>query len=232
MMPVLNGSYLNDTAYSIQFNNCLNDYFKVKWMFIVKNGLELSWLSIPLTIPHKYRKDRKMPSKTLPTESFLGEYPGINNAAVSNMLVKLVHTGGVGLAKVILHHYGESVGRLGAQWIKEKMRPGNDEDWINYLPQYVEILGLGKFSITKLYMDKADDNYQLHGNLDNSYFAEFYRKEFGKAPETVDWLINGVISGYITEIVKVPVVFRETLCTAKGDNICEFVGKSKTNIKK
>jgi len=173
-----------------------------------------------------------MPSKTLPTEAFLGEYPGINATAVSNMLIKLVHTGGVGLAKVILHHYGESLGRLGAQWISEKMHPGTDEEWINYMPQYIELLGLGNFSITKLYLDKNDDYYQLHGNLENSLFAEFYKKEFGKAPETVDWLVNGVISGYTTHIVGVPVVFREIQCTAKDDNVCEFIGKSKTNIKK
>lgn len=173
-----------------------------------------------------------MPSKTLPTEAFLGEYPGINAAALTNMLVKLVHTGGEGLAKVIMHHYGESLGRLGAQWISEKMHPANDEEWMNYMPQYLALLGLGKFNITKLYLDKKDDYYQLQGNLDNSYFAEFYKKEFGKAQETVDWLVNGVISGYTTQIVGVPVVFREILCTAKGDNICEFVGKSKTNIKK
>ncbi len=84
------------------------------------------------------------------------------------------------------------------------------------MPQYLALLGLGKFSITKLYLDKNDDYYQLHGNLDNSQFADYYKKEFGKAPETVDWVVNGVISGYMTEIVKVPVVFRETLCTGEG----------------
>jgi predicted hydrocarbon binding protein len=186
----------------------------------------------PQTISHISGKEDDMPSKTLPTEAFLGEYPGINAAAISNMLIKLVHTGGMGLAKVILHHYGESLGRLGAQWVSEKMRPGTDEECINYMPQYMAMLGLGKFSITKLYLDKGDDYYQLHGNLNESFFADFYQKQFGKAPEVVDWIANGVISGYTTHILGVPIVFREIQCTAKGDNFCEFVGKSKTNIKK
>jgi PAS domain S-box-containing protein len=76
-------------------------------------------------------------------------------------------------------------------------------------------------------VDKTDEksSFMRVFDVEKSAGAEAHIKFFGAATEAQCWLLSGYLTGLCSDHTQPPVYFLETMCIAKGDSVCRFVGK-------
>jgi len=83
-----------------------------------------------------------------------------------------------------------------------------------------ELVGIGKFDLTR-----ADFEKNVFISRTKSPYAEVYKMFFGLQKDCVDFWLMGIWAGGIEPIVKEKLACFETMCTAKGNQYCEFIIK-------
>jgi predicted hydrocarbon binding protein len=93
----------------------------------------------------------------------------------------------------------------------------SDEETVAFMCKMGGEIGWGKFEVEKL----DTDDKELIVVVRNSPFAEAY----GPSDKGVCHMIRGVMAGMAAGIFSSEVSSEETLCRAKGDELCRFVLK-------
>jgi predicted hydrocarbon binding protein len=91
----------------------------------------------------------------------------------------------------------------------------SDEEIVAFMCRMGSEIGWGKFEVEKLDVDGRE----LIVVVRNSPFAEAY----GDADKGVCHMIRGVMAGMAAGIFGTEVESEETLCRAKGDELCRFL---------
>ncbi|MBE9548804.1 MAG: sigma 54-interacting transcriptional regulator [Proteobacteria bacterium] len=125
----------------------------------------------------------------------------------------------------VLFRMGRKSGIADAHMAR-RMRPGaSDEDAFAVGPQLHALEGVVHVTQVKFEMDVDSGHYLGEYIWRNSFEAEQHLASQGPSKEPVCWQQIGYASGYTSEFMKVPVVFKEVECVGKGDSHCRIIGK-------
>jgi predicted hydrocarbon binding protein len=139
-----------------------------------------------------------------------------------DLLKEIIDIGGVNMARVFMRRFGEAAGKNDARTIKDTLSPDTDLDWLALGPVIHTWEGIVRAVPEVIDIDRATGKFYMKGTWENSFVAEQYLKHFGKAKNTVCWLLTGYATGYSSEFFGKKLVAHETACKGKGDAFCRF----------
>lgn len=193
----------------------------------MKDGVEVTMsFSLSLNLMDHLKLDTKSGELTFDGQQRVFVTPASEYASI---LLKLIKTGGMELAKIIMHDAGEAGGRDLARVLKEKLGTDAKPDWFDVCLKLRSSLGYINLLHAKTIIDKDNNYYSAEGSFEASAQAASYLGEFGLSPEPVDWLEMGFASGFMSEIFATNIVFKETKCQAMGHLKCEFKARTKSS---
>jgi DNA-binding NtrC family response regulator/predicted hydrocarbon binding protein len=128
-------------------------------------------------------------------------------------------------AKGVLFRMGLKSGEADAH-LARRLRPdASDEDTFAVGPQLHALEGAVHVSQVQLEIDTASGHYLGEFIWRNSFEAEQHLASQGLSEGPVCWQQIGYASGYTSEFMKAPVVYKEIECVGKGDDQCRILGK-------
>jgi DNA-binding NtrC family response regulator len=74
-------------------------------------------------------------------------------------------------------------------------------------------------------VDERSECFEAEFRWDNSWEAEFHKREFGIQPDPVCWMLIGYASGYTSGFMGRTILYEETRCVGSGHHYCHIVGK-------
>lgn len=140
---------------------------------------------------------------------------------------ELINVGDIPAAQVVMRRFGEANGRERARTVQAEFQPDDKMEWLAFGPTLHAWEGVGLPKLASLEYDGAE-KFQLVVEFQNSYLAEQYLRVLGPASEPVCWMLAGYIAGYCSEVFGLNLHCREVTCVAKGDPICIFVCKPRS----
>lgn len=150
----------------------------------------------------------------------------ISISAFGELRKDLIDNIGMERMKGFLIRYGWELGKQDAIKVKDKGLHDMKE-MIHYGPFLHTLKGHVKADAEIIEIDEhATPKFrQIAGTWKNSYEAVEHLRLFGKSDAPVCFTLVGYASGYLSELLNLRVIFKETTCKAKGDPHCTWVGK-------
>ena len=128
-------------------------------------------------------------------------------------------------AKGVLMRMGYQSGKEDAQ-LARKLRPAAaDYELFAVGPQLHTLEGIVRVEPIKLEIDIKSGRHYGEFYWDNSFEAEQHLKRHGVHPEAVCWNQIGYACGYSSELMGIPVIYKEVECVGCGHGRCRIVGK-------
>nr|MBL8455295.1 sigma 54-interacting transcriptional regulator [Zoogloeaceae bacterium] len=128
-------------------------------------------------------------------------------------------------ARGLLIRMGFASGRQDAELAKKLYGAGDPYDVFRIGPELHAFEGLVKSAIVEADLDWERGIFISEVDWENSWEADSHLQHFGIGGDTACWSLVGYASGYVTQFFNRFIVFRETHCTARGDEKCHVVGK-------
>lgn len=149
----------------------------------------------------------------------------IHAQVLGQLRKELIETLGLERAKGVLMRFGYAAGRLDAELAK-RVRPDlQQKESFVVGPQLHKLEGLVKVTPVRLEFDMASGAYYGEFDWHHSWEAESHLATFGHSDEAVCWTLLGYASGYTSYYMGRQILFKETLCCAKGDDHCINIGR-------
>lgn len=145
--------------------------------------------------------------------------------ALAALRRELVETLGMDRARGVLTRMGYASGQRDARMVRTIMPKACDDDLMNLGPQLHTLEGIVNARPIHFDIDVAAGIYHGEFLWENSHEADEHLDQFGQHHESVCWTQIGYASGYTSEVMKRPVMFREVECRACGDTQCRIIGK-------
>ncbi|MDX2471446.1 MAG: sigma 54-interacting transcriptional regulator [SAR324 cluster bacterium] len=138
---------------------------------------------------------------------------------------ELIQTLGFERAQGVLMRMGFAEGVVEARWAR-KLRAGQTELEMFHLgPQLHKIKGCVEVKAIVEKIDLENGDYYAEYLWENSFAAENYLKEWGKADVPVCWHMLGYAIGYTSSFMGRQIIFKEVQCKGTGAEACKIVGK-------
>lgn len=149
----------------------------------------------------------------------------LHTASLAALRQDLISSIGPEQARRIFTRMGYASGMHDAEFAR-KTRPGLDLDAAFLVGPQLHMLE-GAVRVTPLRMDFDADRGKFDGEFrwDHSWEAHAHRQAFGLAAEPSCWMLLGYASGYTSAFMGRLIVFKETRCTACGDDHCHIEGR-------
>ncbi len=128
-------------------------------------------------------------------------------------------------AKGVLFRMGIKSGEADAHFARRLRPEASDEDTFAVGPQLHALEGAVHVSQVQLEIDVESGHYLGEFIWRNSFEAEQHLASQGLSEEPVCWQQIGYASGYTSEFMKAPIVYKEIECVGKGDDQCRILGK-------
>ncbi|MGD8439171.1 MAG: sigma 54-interacting transcriptional regulator [Holophagae bacterium] len=130
-----------------------------------------------------------------------------------------------GMRRVVTR-FGYYWGHTDAAAMKRVFTWDTTEELLRAGPRLHTLQGIAKSVVTSL---RIDDDARLRMELQwyRSGEAEEHLAEIGPADQPVCWMLCGYASGYASFCLDREVVFVERTCVARGDDLCQAVGKDR-----
>jgi DNA-binding NtrC family response regulator len=138
---------------------------------------------------------------------------------------ELVSSLGLSRAKGLLMRMGSLSGQNDARLAKTIRPDASEEDMFLVGPQLHALEGIVRVVPIKLELDIGSGRYYGEFYWENSFEAEEHLRTMGISGEPVCWNQIGYAGGYTSELVGVPILFKEIECMGMGDKHCRIVGK-------
>lgn len=158
--------------------------------------------------------------------SFLGQRSYLADAIALGLQRKeLLATVGEELTRTIITRSGYAHGWRVAEVIKSQLPEAWSEAPQGKLgPLICSMYGFGEVIGTKR-TDGTKGQALVETRFAHSFEAEQHLMQIGQTTEAICWRLTAFASGYVSNVQGKPVYFKETSCTAKGDDCCCLVGK-------
>jgi purine catabolism regulator len=138
----------------------------------------------------------------------------------------LIETLGVERAKRFLLRYGRHCGKVEAKMLKNMFDWQDDKEWLIAGTKMHKITGRTFSNLTKFAADIDKGQFDVKGLWVDSYEAKQHVQYFSFYHDPICFFLVGWAGGYCSECLGQPVYFKEVQCVGKGDDACEYVGKS------
>lgn len=113
--------------------------------------------------------------------------------------------------------------------VTTKLRPNmTAEEAFMAGPQMHGIRGMVKVEVNSLTLSHDTGQFFADFNWLHSFEAEVHLNEFGTAKEPACWMLLGYACGFSSFVMGQTIIYQEIKCTAKGDEICQIIGKPLT----
>lgn len=138
---------------------------------------------------------------------------------------ELIESLGMPRAKSLCMRMGYLFGRKDAE-VAGKLRPdGPYFDTFLVGPQSQMVTGQAKVIPEMWQLEEGPDNFHSIFVWENSFEADVFKSEFGTSSEPVCWTQIGYATGYTSQFLGRPVIFKEISCAGCGDASCRVEGK-------
>ncbi|EPR17412.1 hypothetical protein M527_17245, partial [Sphingobium indicum IP26] len=154
----------------------------------------------------------------------------LHAGSLGALRAEMVRTLGEGRAGALLMRMGYQSGMQDAE-IARKMVGDRDYEEVFLLgPRLHKLEGLVQVETIQCELDL--DAGRFHGEFrwTESWEAESQIAHFGIGEHATCWNQLGYASGYVSAFMGRPVIFRETMCKAKGDPHCTIVGEIASDL--
>ncbi|GFZ96191.1 MULTISPECIES: sigma-54-dependent Fis family transcriptional regulator [Sphingobium] len=154
----------------------------------------------------------------------------LHAGSLGALRAEMVRTLGEGRAGALLMRMGYQSGMQDAE-IARKMVGDRDYEEVFLLgPRLHKLEGLVQVETIRCELDL--DAGRFHGEFrwTESWEAESQIVHFGIGEHATCWNQLGYASGYVSAFMGRPVIFRETMCKAKGDPHCTIVGEIASDL--
>lgn len=138
----------------------------------------------------------------------------------------LITTLGKERAKGFLLRYGWSCGYNDAKLIRNKFPNKSDIFLQEQGPIMHTIQGNADVKLLELELNLEENKFYMEGLWKDSYEAKQHIKHFGLSLDCVCWTLIGYAGGYSTGLFNRQILYKETSCVGRGDEICRFIGKT------
>jgi len=137
----------------------------------------------------------------------------------------LLRSVGLERARQILVRFGTFSGEADAAAMKRIFHWDSAEEWLKAGPRLHTLQGMAKAVIRRMDFDESVGRLEMEVVWHGSSEAEEHLAEMGHTDHPVCWILVGYASGYASYCLQKTVYFVERKCRAKGDRICQAVGK-------
>lgn len=138
---------------------------------------------------------------------------------------ELIDTLGLERAKGLITRMGYVAGQRDADTAK-KLRPEMTL-FDTFIVGAQTHMVTGQTKVIPITVDIDEETANFHGvfEWENSFEADVFLSEFGRAVNPVCWAQTGYASGYSTRFLGRPILFKENVCHACGEKRCRLEGK-------
>ena len=150
----------------------------------------------------------------------------VNADALGALRKDLILSLGPERAKGFLLRYGWSCGYHDAMDLRDRYPWDDVAQWLRVAPLLHSLEGAARVRLERSEVDVARGQFWAEGVWLHSYEAEQHVSHFGPASAPVCWTLCGYAGGYCSACMGRRVVYKEVACTAAGDPVCRFVGKT------
>ena len=149
----------------------------------------------------------------------------IHSEAMGVLRRELIESLGLDSARGLLTRMGYLAGSRDAE-LARKVRPkGNLRDMFAVGPQLHGLEGIVRVEGVRLEIDVDRGEFYGEFTWESASEDEEHIRHYGIGYEPACWMQIGYASGYGTEFMGRPILFRETECRAMGQSRCRLVGK-------
>ena len=146
-------------------------------------------------------------------------------ASLGALRNELIESLGWEQAKGVLMRMGYQSGKEDAQ-LARKLRPdATDHELFAVGPQLHTLEGIVRVEPIKLELDIETGRHYGEFNWINSFEAEQHLKRYGIHSEPVCWNQIGYACGYSSELMGIPIIYKEVECVGCGHEHCRIIGK-------
>jgi two-component system, NtrC family, response regulator HydG len=146
-------------------------------------------------------------------------------ASLGALRNELIESLGWERAKGVLMRMGYQSGKVDAQ-LARKLRPdATDNELYAVGPQLHALEGIVRVEPIKLEVNMDAGKLFAEFYWDNSFEAEQHLNCYGVHPEPVCWNQIGYACGYSSELMGMPVIYKEVDCVGCGHDRCRIIGK-------
>jgi two-component system, NtrC family, response regulator HydG len=153
----------------------------------------------------------------------------IHSGAMGVLRRELIESLGIDRARGLLTRMGYYAGARDAEMAR-KVRPGNRlEDMFAVGPQLHGLEGIVLVELVSLEIDVERGKHYGEFIWKSSSEDEEHSRHFGVGAEPMCWMQIGYASGFTSEFMGRPVLYREVECQSMGQPFCRIVGKPATD---
>lgn len=149
----------------------------------------------------------------------------MHTSALTALRQDLINSVGADHARRLLTRMGYASGLSDAEYAI-KQRPNESlESRFLVGPQLHMLEGAARVTPTQLTIDVGKGHFYGEFRWDHSWEAYAHREQCGEVDHPACWVLLGYASGYTSAFMGKLILFKETLCSACGDDHCQIVGR-------
>ena len=149
----------------------------------------------------------------------------LHTAALTALRHDLITSVGKEHARRLLTRMGYACGMHDAGFAAKTRGSRTLEDMFLVGPQLHMLEGAARVTPVLLKMDAAAGQFEGEFRWDDSWEAHAHRLQYGVVDEPACWTLLGYASGYTSAFMGRLILFKETRCSACGDDHCHIVGR-------
>lgn len=149
----------------------------------------------------------------------------LHAGAMGALRRELIESLGVDRARGMLMRMGYAAGRGDAAMVRRRLPEASDAELLSVGPQLHALEGVVQVVPRHLEIDIVRGAYHGEFVWEDSYEAALHLELFGTGDAPVCWMQLGYASGYTSELMGRPIIYRELECRGRGDAQCRVVGR-------
>ncbi len=149
----------------------------------------------------------------------------LHTAALTSLRHDLITSVGKEHARRLLTRMGYACGMHDAGFAAKTRGSKTLEDMFLVGPQLHMLEGAARVTPVLLKMDASAGQFEGEFRWDDSWEAHAHRLQYGIVDEPACWTLLGYASGYTSAFMGRLILFKETRCSACGDDHCHIVGR-------
>lgn len=154
----------------------------------------------------------------------------LHAGSLGALRAEMVRTLGTDRAGALLMRMGYHSGIQDAEIARKMVGDNNYEDVFLLGPRFHNLEGVVQVETVDYELDLAAGHFRGEFRWKDSWEAESQLANFGSGDTATCWNQTGYASGYVSAFMGKRVIFRETMCKAKGDPFCTIVGEMASNL--
>ncbi len=149
----------------------------------------------------------------------------VHDFALADLRYEIIEAIGVERARALFTRIGYYQGANDAALARKIRDPQQLAEVLAAGPQFGAIEGFVAMQPLQLEFDVATGRFQANAPWGESVEAQAHVNRYGIVAYPVCWQLAGYASGYSTEFMAKPILFREVECVGMGHSVCRGIGK-------